>query len=126
MNPEKRDASVGELFGSLASDTSELVRQELKLAAAEMTATAGTAARNGGLVAGGAALIHLGLIAALVALLTGLPRVIPQIPMWATAAIVALVLAGLGMALVQIGLRALRRIDPVPRETLRTLRVDGV
>jgi len=123
MNPEKRDASVGELFGSLASDTSELVRQELRLAATEITATAGTAARNTGLIAAGAAFIHLALIAGLIALLAGVPRVLP---LWATAAVVALVLASLGLVLVQIGMRAIRRLDPVPRETLRTLGVDGV
>jgi Flp pilus assembly protein TadB len=125
MNVEKSEASVGELFGSLASDTSQLVRQELQLATTEMTATAKKAARNTGLIAAGAAFIHLACIAAVVGLLAGLPAV-TVVPLWAWAAIVAFVLAGLGLALVQIGIRAFRRLDPVPRDTLRTLRADGV
>ena len=125
MNSEKSEASVGQLFGSLASDTSYLVRQELQLAAAEMTAKARTAARTSGLIAAGAALIHLGCVAALVSLLTGLPPVLPTLPMWATAAIVALVLAGIGATLVQMGIRSFRRLDPVPRHTLSTLRASG-
>ena len=51
MNPEEKgDASIGQLFGALASDTSALVRQELQLASAEMTQKARQAARNAAMV----------------------------------------------------------------------------
>jgi len=123
MTPEKADASIGQLFGALASDTSALVRQQLQLASAEMTQKARHAARNGGLVAAGGVLLHLSGIAALVCVLTALQ---PLLPLWAAAGIVAVVLAVVSLLTMQAGLRALREIDPLPEETLRTLQPDRV
>ena len=121
MNPEKADASLGQLFGARASDTSALVRQELQLASAEMTQKARHAARNGSLVAAGGMLLHLSGIAALVSVLAALQ---PLLPLWAAAAIVAVVLAVVSVLTMQAGLRALRELDPLPKETLSTLRPD--
>ena len=118
MIQEKSDASVGQLIGTLATDTGALVRQELRLAATEMTETAGAAARNVGLIAAGGALLHVGCIALLGALVAVL---LPFLPLWSSAAIVGLAFAGSGAAVLQTGLTALRRLDPVPRETLSTL-----
>jgi hypothetical protein len=118
MIQEKSDASVGQLIGTLATDVSALVRQELRLAANEMTETAGAAARYAGLVTAGGALVHVGCIGLLAALVAALQ---PFLPLWSSAAIVGLVFAGAGVALLQTGLTALRQLDPVPRETLSTL-----
>jgi|SRR5688572_8880667 hypothetical protein len=118
MIQQKSDASVGQLIGTLATDTGALVRQELRLAATEMTETAGAAARNAGLIAAGGALVHVGCIGLLVALVAALQ---PYLPLWSSAAIVGLVFAVAGVALFQTGLTALRQLDPVPRETLSTL-----
>lgn len=121
MNPEKADASIGQLFGALANDTSALVRQELQLASAEMTQKARQAARNGGLVAAGGVLLHLSGIAALICVLAALQ---PMLPLWVAAGIVAAVLAVVSAVTMQMGLRALREIDPLPKETMNTLRAD--
>jgi hypothetical protein len=118
MIREKSDASVGQLIGTLASDTGALVRQELHLAATEMTEKAGTAARNAGRVAVGGALLHVGCIALLAALIAGLE---PFLPLWSSAGIVGLVFAGSGVALLQSGVTAFRQLDPLPRNTLSTL-----
>jgi hypothetical protein len=123
MSPEKAEASIGQLFGSLASDTSVLVRQELRLAATEMTQKARSAARNGRTIAVGGVLLHLSGIAALVAVLAGLQMLLP---LWAAAAIVAVVLALGSMMMMQVGMRALRELDPLPQDTLSTLRPDRV
>ena len=124
MNPEEKgDASIGQLFGALASDTSALVRQELQLASAEMTQKARQAARNAAMVTAGGALLHLSGIAALVCVLAALQ---PLLPLWAAAWIVAGVLAITGIFTMQVGLRALREIDPLPEETLSTLQPDRV
>lgn len=118
MSPEKAEASIGQLFGSLASDTSALVRQELQLATTEMTQKARAAARNGRLVAAGGVLLHLSGMAALVAVLAALQRLLP---LWAAAAIVAVVLAVVSALTMQAGIRALRELDPLPKDTLSTL-----
>jgi hypothetical protein len=123
MNSEKADASIGQLFGALASDTSALVRQELQLASAEMTQKARNAARNGGLVAAGGVLLHLSGIAALICVLAALQ---PLLPLWASAGIVAVLLAIVSLVTMQAGMRALRELDPLPKETLSTLRPDRV
>jgi len=125
MSPEKADASIGQLFGSLANDTSVLVRQELQLAATEMTQKARTAARNGRMIAAGGVLLHLSGIAALVAVLAAMQQLLP-LPLWAAASIVAVVLAIGSLMMMQVGMRALREIDPLPQDTLRTLRPDRV
>src|SRR5215203_5320091 len=117
MNPEKTDASIGQLFGALAGDTSALVRQELQLASAEMTQKARHAARNGGLVAAGGVMLHLSGIAAMICILAALQ---PLLPLWAAAGIVAVVLAVISVLTMHAGVRALREIDPLPNETLRT------
>jgi hypothetical protein len=118
MIPEKSDASVGQLLGTLASDTGTLVRQELHLAATEMKETAGAAARNAGLVVAGGALLHVGCIALLAAMIAGLE---PYLPLWSSAGIAGLMFAGAGVALLQTGVIALRQLDLLPRETLSTL-----
>lgn len=121
MSSEKADASIGQLFGALANDTSALVRQELQLASTEMTQKARVAVRNGGVVVAGGMLLHLSGIAALVGILAALQ---PLLPLWAAAGIVAVTLALISMVTMQAGWRALREIDPLPEETLSTLQPD--
>jgi hypothetical protein len=118
MIPDKSDASVGQLLGTLATDTGALVRQELHLAATEMTEKAAAAARNAGLIAAGGALLHVGCIALLAGLVAALQ---PYLPLWSSAAIVGLVLVAAGVTILQTGLRALRQLDPLPRTALSTL-----
>jgi hypothetical protein len=118
MMPEKSDATVGQLLGTLASDTGALVRQELHLAATEVTETAGAAAHNAGLIAAGGAFLHVGCIALLAGVLAALE---PFLPLWSSAAIVGLVFVGTGAAILYTGLTALRRLDPLPRHALSTL-----
>jgi hypothetical protein len=118
MISEKSDASVGQLLGTLASDTGALVRQELHLAATEMTEKAAAAARNARLIAAGGALLHVGCVALIAGLLAALQ---PYVPLWSSATIVGLVLVGSGVAILQTGLTALRQLDPLPRTALSTL-----
>lgn len=118
MSPEKSEATVGQLLGALATDTGELVRQELHLAATELNEKATAAARNTGFIAAGGALLLIGCLALVAALILGLE---PVLPLWASAGVVGLVFAGLGTACVMAGVSALRHLDPVPRTTLSTL-----
>ena len=46
------------------------------------------------------------------------------VPLWVSALIVGLVVAGIGYVLVQRGLSALKRQDFAPRQTLETLKED--
>ena len=119
--PMSQERPLGELFGELASETGTLVRQEVKLATAEMTAKAKSAGKDAALIGAGGALAHAGLLLILGAIVLGLGTLIP---MWAAALLVGLVVIGAGYALVQKGMSALRRIDPVPQQTVATIRED--
>lgn len=114
----KGEATVGQLIGALATDTGALVRQELHLAATEMTETAGIAARNAGYVAAGGAILHIATIALLAGLIAWLHQFVP---IWASAGGVGLILAIVGGVFLTRGLKALKHLDPVPRNTLSTL-----
>jgi len=121
MQPQREERSIGELFASLAADTSNLVRQEVQLAKTELTQKATSAGKDVGMIAAGGAVAYAGLLALLAALVIGLDAVLP---LWLAALIVGLIVVGVGYALIQSGLSSLKRIDPAPRETLQTLKDD--
>ena len=75
------------------------------------------------MIAAGGVLLHLSGIAALVGVLAAMQQLLP---LWAAAAIVAVVLAIGSLMIMQVGMRALREIDPLPKDTLSTLRPDRV
>jgi hypothetical protein len=122
MNHALRDQDqrpLGELFSELAQETGTLVRQEVALAKTEVLVKAKTAAREGLLVvvgAGLALLAGLGFFAALI-LFVG-----TFVALWFAALIVGFGFAVAGAGLVFFGVRALKRVDPVPRETVRTMK----
>ena len=122
MNQDKSEATVGELFGALASDTGALVRQEVQLAATELTEKAKTTARSAAFIVAGGALVHVSCIAAVMGLLFGLA---PAVPLWATAVGLVVLFAGAGILLVRLGLGGLTRLRVEPSDTLNALRADG-
>lgn len=122
MNHDKSEATVGELFGALASDTGALVRQEVQLAATEMTEKAKTATRSASFIVTGGALVHLAGIAAIIGLILGLA---PFVPMWATAVVLVIVFAGVGGVLMKMGRGGLSRLGEESSDTLNSLRAGG-
>jgi len=121
MQRQEDTRSLGELFAELASETTNLVRQEIQLAKTEVTQKATSAGKDVGMIGAGGALAYAGLLALIAALIIGLGEVIP---MWLSALIVGLVVVGVGYMLIQRGLTALKNIDPTPRQTLETLQED--
>jgi len=122
MQERNEEQSIGELFASLARDTSSLVRQEVELARTEMTQKATTAAKQGSYIGIGGAIAYVGLIMLAFALAYLLAEFIP---LWAAALIVALVFAGIGYFLIQKGLTTLRNTSLKPEETIETLKEDA-
>jgi hypothetical protein len=122
MTEQKSEATVGQLLSALASDTGALVRQEVQLAATEMTEKAKAAARSAGLIVAGGALIQLACIAAVLALMAGLH---PTVPTWASAAALGLLFIGSGAILVRSGLSTLENLGTAPSVTVETLRDDA-
>lgn len=119
MEQQHDDRSLGNLFSELARSTSTLVRQEVALAKAELTQKAAQVGRNAGMIGVGGIVANAGLLAIVAALILVLGQFIS---LWLATLIVGLVVAGIGYALMQAGLSALKRANLAPQETITTLK----
>jgi len=122
QNAELRERSIGELFGKLSAETSELIRQEMELARAELTAKGKEAGKGAGLFGGAGAvgLLAAGAITAGIILLLDL-----AIAAWLAAIIVGLVYTGIAAVLALQGRDRLKRATPpVPEQTVDTVKED--
>ena len=112
---------LGELFAELAGETATLVRHEVELAKVETAAKIRTAGSNAAMLAAGGAVALAGALVLLGAMVLVLAL---AIPLWASALVIGLVVTTVGGLLVARSLRAFGRLDPVPRQTLQTLKED--
>ncbi len=119
MNSER---SLGELFSELASETGTLVRQEVALAQAEITHKATKAGKNIAYLVVGGAVGYVAVLAVTAALILLLASVIPA---WLSALLVGLAVGGGAYFMVTSALAELKKSDPVPRETIETLKEDA-
>ena len=120
-NEAKIEPSLSDLLATLARDTGSLVRQEIKLASAEMSVKAKRAARNAAFVAVGGALALVGLLALVTAIIAALAT---AVPVWLSSLIVGAVILIAGYAFVHKGVTGLKQIGPIPEQTLATLNAD--
>jgi len=118
----REERSLGDLFTELAGEMGTLVRQEVALAQAEVTHKATKAGKNiGSLVIGGA----VGYAAAL-AMIAGIILLIAQfIPAWLSALIVGAAIGAVAYFMISSALEKLRKTDPMPRNTIETLKEDA-
>lgn len=115
----QEERSLGELFKELAAETSVLVKKEVELAKTEVSVKAKLAAKDGALVAGGAACAFFASLVLIAALILGLGTLMP---LWVSALLVGLVLVGTAAGLAVTGVKKLQRLDAKPTATLRTLK----
>lgn len=120
----KDDRSLGELFGDLTRETSELVRQEVALAKTELTDKATKVGKDLGFLAAGGAVAYAGFLALVAAVIYFLAEVV-NLPLWVSALAVGLVVAAVGYFLIRKGLDALKQVDPVPQQTVQSLQEDA-
>jgi hypothetical protein len=120
-HPEQR--SLGELFAELTRETTTLVRQEVALAKSEIRQKLASIGKDVGYIAIGGAIAYAGLLALIAALVLGIAAA-ANLPLWASALLVGAVIVGIGGLLVMSGLKALKHMDPVPRQTVETLKED--
>jgi hypothetical protein len=119
---EKDERSIGELFSELSRETTELFRQEVQLAKAEMSQKASRVGKNVGFLVVGGVVAYTGVLALVAAGIILLGQLIPY---WLSAGIIGLVIALVGLFLVVKGANTLRQEDPVPQETVETLKEDS-
>ncbi|MCY1138509.1 phage holin family protein [Actinoplanes sp. Pm04-4] len=119
---EVQETSVGEMIGNISNDLSQLFRQEVELAKAELKQEASKAGKAGGMLGGAAFAAYLAVVLLSFALVFALDAVMPA--GWA-ALIVAVLWAVIGGVLYVIGKNKLKTVDPVPRRTVDTLKEDA-
>jgi hypothetical protein len=122
MSGQQDSRSLGELFSSLATDTSTLVRQEVELAKTEMTQKATRVGKDVGFLLAGGAVAYAGFLGILAAIAIGLGQL--GVPWWLAALLVGVVVAAIGGFLVMRGLNALKQESPMPERTVETLKED--
>jgi len=121
-NRSMENRPLGDLFGDLATEMSNLVRQEVALAKVEITQKAKYVGRNVGYLVVGGAVAYAALLAILAAIIMLLAKVMPN---WGATLIVGVVVAGIGWMLIGKALMALQQADLTPRETVETLKEDA-
>jgi Putative Actinobacterial Holin-X, holin superfamily III len=119
---EVSETSVGELIGNISNDLSQLFRQEVELAKAELKQEASKAGKAAGMLGGAAFAGYLAIVLLSFALVFALSNVMD--PGWA-ALIVAVIWAIIGAVLYANGRKKLKNVDPVPRRTVDTIKEDA-
>jgi hypothetical protein len=119
---EVEQTSVGELIGNISNDLSQLFRQEVELAKAELKQEAAKAGKAGGMLGGAAFAGYLAVVLLSFALVFALSNVMD--PGWA-ALIVAVLWGIIGAVLYANGRKKLKDVDPVPHRTVDTIKEDA-
>jgi hypothetical protein len=115
-SPNGAERTLGQLVADATQDLSTIVRSEIALAKAEVTAQAKTAGRGAGLLIGAAFLGLLGLIF----LFHSLAHVLDiWLPLWAgyliTTGVLFLIAAVLGL----VGKGSVSKVNPKPERTIK-------
>jgi len=122
MAQPRDDRSLGDLLSELVQESSTLVRQEVRLAKAELSQNAAEAGRGVASLVVGGAVIYAGLLAIIAAAIVGLGQA--GVPWWLAALLVGVVVAAVGGLLVARARSALQASNLVPQETVESLKED--
>jgi hypothetical protein len=112
------ERSIGELLSDLSNETGLLIRQEVRLASAELTQKATLVGRQLAFVAGGGVLAMLGVLLLLQALVVGLSA---YMPLWLSALLVGLVVSAVAAGLASKGITTLQHSRLKPEQTLESI-----
>jgi uncharacterized membrane protein YqjE len=119
--PKEAERSLGELVASMTSELSTLVRSEVALAKVELKEEVGKAGKAGGVLGAGALTGYLTVLFASFALAWLLDAVMPV----ALAFFLVALIHGIAAAtLITRGRQEIKKVDPVPHQTVETLKED--
>jgi hypothetical protein len=120
--PDPAQASTGELIGQLTDQLSRLVRDEVRLAQAEVTQKAKRLGIGAGLFGGAGIVALLGVGALITAAILGLANVMPG---WLAGILVAVVLFLVAGVLALLGRKDVREATPpLPTDTIASVQAD--
>ncbi|WP_029111733.1 phage holin family protein [Mycobacterium sp. URHB0044] len=115
------DASLGELLGQLSTQTSRLVRDEIRLAQKEFEQSARHAGMGAGLGGAAGVLGFLGLATAVAAAVAALALVLP---VWLAAAVVAVVLFAAAGVAILVAKKQVEQVTPAAPKTTESVKLD--
>ena len=122
QQPLPENASTGQLIGQLTEQISRLVRDEARLAQAEVTQKAKRLGVGAGLFGGAGLVAFFGLAALITAVILALALVLPG---WLAALIVAVVLFAVAGVLALVGKKDVQKgSPPVPTEAISSVKTD--
>jgi hypothetical protein len=113
--------SIGGLVGGILTDLRELVREEIALARVEVRETAGRAKLAAASLGAAVVALAFGATFLLIAIAVGIADLFSW-PVWAGFLVVALLLSIMGAAMFAAGRRRLRTVNPMPEQTVQTLK----
>ena len=120
--PKQAEKSLGELIGEMTSEVSQLMRKEVELAKVEIKEEGGRAGKAGGMFGGGAVAGYFALLFVSLAL----AWLLDQAMNTALAFFIVGALYGIAAAvLISRGREQMKQVDPVPRQTVETLKEDA-
>lgn len=121
------DRSIGDLFSELTSETTTLVKQEIRLVKAEATQEAKAAGAAIGSAVAGGAVAYTGLITLVIGLGWGLGKLLGEDldMIWLGLLIVGGIVALIGFVLLKKGLDKIKDLSSAPLDTtIQTLQED--
>lgn len=128
----QEDRSLGDLFAELATETSQLVRQEVALAQTEITNKATRVGKQVGYLVVGGAVGYAALLVVLAAVTMMLGRIIASLTGWTeltsaalAALIVAVIVGVVAYSLVMSALAKLRETSLAPNQTIESVKEDA-
>ncbi|MCW2633984.1 MAG: uncharacterized protein JWQ99_351 [Blastococcus sp.] len=120
--PAPGDATTGQLIGQLTEQISRLVRDEARLAQAEVTRKAKRLGVGAGLFGGAGLFAYFGLALLITAAVLALALVLPA---WLAAGIVAVVLFAIAGVLALVGKKDVAKASPpLPTEAIAGVQAD--
>jgi hypothetical protein len=120
----REERTFGELLGQLSQDLTLLMRQELQLAKTEISEKISRATSDAVSLAAGGVVAYAGALALVAGIILVLNQVM-GLAAWLAAVLVSLALGIIGFVMVRGALRNLKRIEPTPQRTVKTIE-DGI
>ena len=122
--PPAEERSLGDLLSELSTETTALVKQEVRLAKVEARQEIAEAGKGVGAAAAGGAVAYTGLIAVVIGLGWALGQLLDDDLIWLGILIVGLVVALVGYLMLKKGLDQLKALSPPLDTTTQTLKED--
>lgn len=122
MEREKENLSLSELLGEFTRELRKMISEEVELAKSEMSKKISDTKKDGIYIGIGAMLLWTSLSALTAALIIVLSY---GLPLWLSALVVTMVVAGVGYLFLQKGLADIKHRRLTPDQTIETLKEGG-